>query len=628
MNSDAPTGTPGVILAPRTKSIDLCWFASLFLMGLAAKLWFIHRSGTSLPYCDQWDAEAAGTFIPWFEGRFHLADFFNAHGQHRIFFTRTCNLCLMLLNGQWDNRLECVFNAVVHSFGIAALGWILASLLGRRLWPAIWLPLLLILVLPFNWENTLWGFQSQFYFLAFFSLLAIWLLGANRPLSPRWWLGVVAAVASLFTMASGFLGAVAVAALILLDVQRKRCSRRSSLPTLAACALVVVFGLLLKPNLASAYVFLAHTPGEFLESLSRNLAWPWINTPIFALFNLFPIAVLAWVWWRSDARSSTADRMVLGMGLWVFLQAAAIAYARGAGGKPPVSRYMDTFSFIFVADFLSIALLLSRHRAKLLMPAFFAAAFALWALCSAAGLVWLTHHAWRDEIPDQEFCQRVRLERMREFQAAGDISLLGLPGDCFYLPIVEQSQLLRNTNIQTILPACLRAPLRITPATVSSAFFPNGAALTDPDPPTETCWGSHAGRGSGAIGTFESLLVDKSPLPYLEIPVAGDLGQPGLALELVDSAASHTNTIRPPQIPGGQWLDVAVPAPVGPFKLIARSDTGTGWFAFKDPRPLGRLSFWAGRACAVWMAPLLLGFALLLSGLISMVVKSSPKPAA
>ena len=628
MNSDAPTGTQRAVPAQRTTSVDLCWFASLFFVGLAAKLWFINRSGTSLPYCDQWDAEVAGTFIPWFEGRFHLLDFFNAHGQHRIFFTRTCNLCLMLLNGQWDNRLECVFNAIVHSFGVAVLGWILASLLGRRLWPAIWLPFVLILVLPFDWENTLWGFQSQFYFLAFFSLLTIWLLGTNESLSPRWWSrrgrGGVQPVHHGF----GFSG-------VLWRSPRSSCStfEESDAPGEARCLrlllapLAAVLGVLLKPNLASAYVFLAHTPGEFIESLSRNLAWPWINTPIFALFNLFPIAVLAWVWWRSDASSSPADRMVLGMGLWVFLQAAAIAYARGAQGKPPVSRYMDTFSFIFVADCLSVALLLSRHRAQLPRPGLFAAGFALWAFCAATGLVWLTRHAWRDEIPDQEFCQSVRLERMREFQATGDINLLGLPGDCFYLPIVEQKQLLRNTNIQTILPACLHAPLQITPASASSAFVRNGVALTDPDPPTETCWGSHTPSGAGAVGTFESLALDKSPLPFLEIPVSGDLGLPGLSLELIDLATGRTNTVRPPQIPGGQWLDVAVPAPVGPFKLVGRSDTATAWFAFKDPRPLGRLSIWASRACAAWVVPLVLGLAFLLPGVISSL-KSPLKPAA
>jgi hypothetical protein len=215
---------------------------------------------------------------------------------------------------------------------------------------------------------------------------------------------------------------------------------------------------------------------------------------------------------------------------------------------------------------------------------------------------------------------------MREFQATGDINLLGLPGDCFYLPIVEQKQLLRNTNIQTILPACLRAPLQITPAIASTAFVRNGVALADPDPPTETCWGSHTPSGAGAVGAFESLPVDESPLPYLEIPVAGDLGQPGLALELIDSATDRTNAVRPPQIPGGQWLHVAVAAPAGSFKLVARSDTTTAWFAFKDPRPLGRLSFWASRACAAWKVPLLFGFVFLLTPLAS-TLKPSPRSA-
>ncbi len=652
----------------------LRWAISLFFIALAAKLWFIHRSGSPVPYCDQWDAEAQNTFIPWFEGRFRLADFFGAHGQHRIFFTRTCNLVLMLLNGQWDNRVECVFNAIVHCAGIAGLGWLLGRLMGPKLWPAIWLPLALALVLPFAWENTLWGFQSQFYFLAFFSLLTIWLLGSAPPLptnragttnegatspqpspplhggegekggrnlSLRWWLGAAAAVASLFTMASGFLGVVAVAGLTVLDLDRHRDQWRRYVPTLGLCALITLLGLVAKPNLPSSYVFLAHTPGEFLAALSRNLAWPWINQPLFALANLLPLAVFAWIYYRAQDEPSPADRLVLGMGIWVLLQAAAIAYARGAGGKPPVSRYMDTFSFLMIANSLAITLLLARHRARLRPAGVFTVAFALWALGCATGLGWLTHHAWHEEIPDQEFCQRVRLERMREFQATGQIELLGLPGDCFYLPIVQQSDLLRNPHIQRILPACLAAPLQVMPMGNPGPFTRNGVNLSEPDPPTETCWGSYS-KTSNSIGVFTSQPIEKGPLPFLEIPVAGDLGQPGLSLEFHDVATDRVTKVQPPQIPGPRWLDVQVKAPggrfqvvarsdtrsawfvvkmkapAGRFQLVARSDTPSAWFAFKDPRPLGRLSLWAMWICEGWWISLAVG----LIALCTIILKS------
>ena len=72
--------------------------------------------------------------------------------------------------------------------------------MGRRYWLFIWLPCALALMSYFGWENALWGFQSQFYFLLLFSLLAICLL-RNKPLSLPWLGGLFAGICALFTMA-------------------------------------------------------------------------------------------------------------------------------------------------------------------------------------------------------------------------------------------------------------------------------------------------------------------------------------------------------------------------------------------------------------------------------------------
>jgi len=63
-----------------------------------------------------------------------------------------------------------------------------------------------------------------------------------------------------------------------------------------------------------------------------------------------------------------------------------------------------------------------------------------------------------------------------------------------------------------------------------------------------------------------------------------------------------TITLRnePPEPPrsrlyqsGAQWQSCRVKDPVGHFKIAAQGDSDAGWFAFKAPRELGRLSFWA-----------------------------------
>jgi hypothetical protein len=98
----------------------------------------------------------------------------------------------------------------------------------------------------------------------------------------------------------------------------------------------------------------------------------------------------------------------------------------------------------------------------------------------------------------------------------------------------------------------------------------------------------------------------------LEISVAGDLGQPNLSLELIELATGKRIPIRPGKPPGEQWFNCYVKAPVGEFKIVARDSGGTGWFAFKAPREVGRLSFWAVQILRAWKYLLFAGVGLLL----------------
>ncbi|HZQ47072.1 MAG TPA: hypothetical protein VFC07_08675, partial [Verrucomicrobiae bacterium] len=480
--------------------------------------------------------------------------------------------------------------------------------------------------LPFAWENTIWGFQSQFYFLLFLSLLTIWLLGLSESFSIRWWLGVIAAVAALFTMASGFMAAVAVAALALFEILKQWRRWRRHLPALAVCLVIAAAGLISKPAFLKGYVFSAGSIGALLTAFSKNLAWPWVSMPWFALCNLFPLALFGWNYFRArDKECSPAEKMVFGITIWVALQALGLAYARGAGGKPPVSRYMDICSFVMIADWLCILTLLSRQRLRF-APLLYAG-FALWGIGCAAGLWRLSDRDLRLDIPDVELCQRLRLESMRAFLATDDATRLGLAEDCNFLPIERQARLLRNPYIRHVLPSCVRDSLKVVRNEDNDqAFARNGFHLDEAEPPTEISWGSYSRNGAGARGGFETLPVKKSSLPFLEIPVAGDLGEAGLSLELVDLATGKTTTVQPPRIAGGRWLNVYVQAPAGEFKLLARDTSETKWFAFKEPRELGRLSLWTLRLLAAWKYILAAGLGCLLLNL-GLLFRGSASPA-
>ncbi len=608
------------------------WVLSLFLIGLGARLWLIARFGTPLPFWDQWE-EARVVYIPFFEGKLSLADLFSAHNEHRIFFTRIYGLGLLLLNGQWDNQLQTVANAILHCGTMTGLGWLMCRWLEKRSWILLWLPLVLVLALPFGWENSLAGFQSQFYFLVLFSLLTLWLLGLQPSGSRLWWCGVAAAMMALFTVGSGFLAAVTVFALVVFRICRQPEGWKRQTLTLAVCAAVAAAGLLLKTDVLHHHLLQAHSAGEFLAALGANLAWPWIVVPSFAFLNLLPLALLAWRYFKKRDESSPAAEMTLAIGMWAVLQAAATAYARGADGRPPGWRYMDSTSFILVANCFSIAVLLSSYRfsrrslrddpfgnllsaispsgSRLIRSArlFLLTVLSLWAVACIAGLALLSLRAWQIDIPERQLCFRAQLQLARAFMATDDPRvfdheprsyLLAYQGDPLAPPLRYEAEwtveYLRNPTVRNLLPACVRLPLAVQadPA-ATHGFVTNAYRLAKRGPPTEAYWGSYTEDGVAAKSRFQSMSVTRSKLRFLEFRVAGDLGKPGLSLDLLDLTSGKTTSVKPPQAPGDHWQTYQVRAPHGDFKIIASDESDSGWFAFQAPREAGRLSWLAAR---------------------------------
>jgi hypothetical protein len=223
-------------------------------------------------------------------------------------------------------------------------------------------------------------------------------------------------------------------------------------------------------------------------------------------------------------------------------------------------------------------------------------------------------------------------------------------GDPYGPPPLYEAQLevdyLRNPIIRSILPACARRPLevRVNPD-ATHGFVTNGVHLAKKEATTEVSWGSWTLNGPSAVepkglsnsvaaspsppreekagerrpfastpinssapppdpaqtATFESLPVQPGRFPYLEIPVAGSLGaDTNLSLELVELGTGRRTAVSPGRRPGDEWLNCYVKAPAGEFKIVARDADGAGWFAFKAPREVGRLSFWAVEVVRAW----------------------------
>jgi hypothetical protein len=252
-------------------------------------------------------------------------------------------------------------------------------------------------------------------------------------------------------------------------------------------------------------------------------------------------------------------------------------------------------------------------------PIFWFVAFAVWLIPCLLSLWTLNLRAWDVAIPAWAARQQTRLESFRIYMATDDASIFAnrdtrdMP--FYYVP--ELDFLVHNQEIRRILPACGRDPLKVTPEAGSvSAFVTNGCPATITNAPAERYLGSFTQAGAAARGIFESAPLVSS-LPYLEFAVAGDLGQTGLSLELVELDSGKVVEVKPLHEPGSQWVDVDVKAPTGKFKLVARDDSSTGWFAFKEPREKGRLSFRAQSVIGMARYAFIAGFLSLAGAVVS-----------
>ncbi|MDC7787696.1 hypothetical protein PQJ75_04955 [Rhodoplanes sp. TEM] len=397
--------------------------AGCLLVVLGAKLWLIASHGSPTPFWDQWDAEAVLIYPAWLQGRLGLAELLAPHVDHRILFTRLLAIGLLALQDRWDPILQMVAGAVLH---VGTLALVLAVLLrglgaGERL--ALCGFAALVFGLPFGSDNTLWGFQSQFYFLLLFSVAGLVLLVPAPAFGPRWWAGLAVACAAYLGMASGGVALLAVLTVAVLQIaagQRRGGREWAALPVYAA---LFVGSWLLLPVLPGNDHLRPATVLAFVRSLLSAGAWPVVAPHValgllaaVALFVQAPVALVAAALWRERPGLRHHGWLLLGLWVWVALQALAIVYGRGAAFPAP--RYLDIFAVGLVLNFAILLWTLSRAGAG---GRRLAAAASVWVLVVAAGAGRWFNGSTLFEIGYRRDMAVIQTERVKAYLASGDI---------------------------------------------------------------------------------------------------------------------------------------------------------------------------------------------------------------
>lgn len=350
------------------------WAVAIGSVVFALRLREIALHAGDVPFLDQWRIEALEIITPWLKGELGLAAFFAPHHEHLPLWTRLFAWVQAAVFGSWDPRVQMVLNAALHATWAGLLaGWLRAHFSRSA---SLLLGLLLVAVagLPHAWENTTWGFQSQFPL----ALLALFLFVRGALFNPvgsaRWWGAQAIGFAGLFTLGSFWVAPLLLFAVNLWTAPRAWRRWLAPLGLGVFGAIVLWLAVRVQPPVG-ALSLRATELREFLEVWFFALGWP-VPVPGSAVLLYLPLLALA-LRLRGAAEASALDRALLVFGLWSAAQAAGLAFARGAIGPDFVSRYGDLYALGVVAN-AAILLRLAGDAWRWMLP----------------GLAWFAAVAW------------------------------------------------------------------------------------------------------------------------------------------------------------------------------------------------------------------------------------------
>lgn len=569
-------------------------FPWIIPLGLAllvggAKLALIHDHASDQPYLDQWSGEGGAVFQWRVNGHFSFSHYFFPHGEHTPALTRIITVGTTLFNsGQWDPRLAMVASVVAMVLAAMLLWQVVSGTVpGRWRLPAA-LGGALFLAAPANYENFLWGFQTQFIFLLLFGLTHLVGTLREEKIGASWWLAQIAGLLGLFSIAAGLLSAAVLAGIAAL---RLISNRRSSWAwaTFAINLVLLALGAWLLFRAFFAAERTTGLSGAFFAALGPLLAWPLPSGWLALLTQLPAVAWLLGNRLRADTRER---RWLLGLVLWTWALAAAFAYGRGASGGDIAVRYQDPLAVGVAVNLILAAVLLARTRSPLVRWV-----GAGWALALLAGFLYANRPgmlsgnlSWMRDYYERQG------RALTAYLATNDVAELKKDELVHAsLPHFEQARgVLADPLVrQSLPPSLVRSvplsadPVRSTPAArfvLAPEPSPNSAGLL-----------TLTGQGSGA--RFVSQPVTDDSFPVWRLRVAGRVGPGGAGLALERDDGARIALLGEEFDTGGAWKTVHFPRGRGPVRLVVTVPPGQT-LRLTEPVELGWLS---------WLLPKLTG---------------------
>ncbi len=354
----------------------------------------------------------------------------------------------------------------------------------------------------------------------------------------------------------------------------------------------------------------------FKVAFARALAFPWVLAPRAAMILWLPLVGVGILVLVRRFRTGLFERYLLGLGAWVAVQSAAVAYSRGANGAVPASRYLDMLSLGFVVNTMAlIALVALVHHPKWLRAVGWTAV-AVWIGVGALGIEQLSDRIVSTDGQERRHWMRNYVRNVREFVLTDNLTPWLRKSGPQEIPYFSAGMLagwLRDPAIRGILPSSLRAPLPVVAKPGTTPTFARSTVATE----LVGGWDSYADGGAAAQGVFESDALTCTAFHRLRFETTGWPGSPGLRLALKEVQSGRETPVEPPMGSGSGWRSLHVACPDGPFTIVAHDSSATASFGFRPPTEIAwgsavaetliqRASWISGLAAAVAFLALLM----------------------
>jgi hypothetical protein len=270
-----------------------------------------------------------------------------------------------------------------------------------------------------------------------------------------------------------------------------------------------------------------------------------------------------------------------------------MAYFRGGNTLPhPPSRYMDILALGGAANFFAILLLMRAPQSPATRET--GVVFATcWITALAAGSILISQRELGSRTVRTQSLSAIE-ETVRAYVATGDRTQLeaNSPAAIPYPKPHRLAMLLDDPTIRSILPAVVRAPLRIDNASDSGNAF----VLDGYEPPVrnshyERGWGSFSAQGVAARGSMQSQRIT-TRFRYLQFEISGYMRK-GLSLALQGEETGKKARVIPTNRADEFWRLAYVAVPDKTARILAEDDNAEEWFGFREPRELASFSHYA-----------------------------------